>query len=646
MDRGPLHSVWNFVRAGRPRLFIGLTFVLTLFFLSTHSSALTDLAVFGPKRYERLQGKPTVYTDTFERCDPSDKAILKVRNGDGKTTRIKSARIYINGAKIASEKDFKQKVPAFEKTVTIRKHNELKIVLKSGHHGYLDKLAKYPKMQAELEAESARLQEFRREVGSPESGVSSLGKIIDEIHKIIKNADDRSSHLDNLDKSLDDEAEDGEDESASDDEDEFDSGWVAKEREKLDQYREEIKNTVRETEKARDALDRTPKNKRDKDHEKKDEAFKDVIKLLKEIDRAIEKTLDRLSDIAEKIEKIKRRGPSFIIVEIIGQGCDNTASIIINPEPAEGALLNTAMPRISAQYADQPGGAGIDTKTTKLIVDGKDVTSSASVTTSSVSYTPASNLPEGYHTVAVSVSDLAQNPASLTWHFTTDTTRPVVSITTPQNGAVLNTPQITVSGTVNEPVTSVTINNSPAQVFGLTFSLSLGLSEGQNTITASATDRAGNPGTSTTVSLFLDTALPVISLNAPAQAAAGSNVTITHSTTENIGLTLSELLVNGMTIWSAALNSELSTQNSVLYSISPDLAPGTILNIQSRAYDTAGNIGTVSAQIQINQGPSGPGYIQGEIYDDAKGLRLEGATADFLATDGHGLTRITTGTDG
>src|SRR3990172_567816 len=527
MDRGPLHSVWNFVRAGRPRLFIGLTFVLTLFFLSTHSSALTDLAVFGPKRYERLQGKPTVYTDTFERCDPSDKAILKVRNGDGKTTRIKSARIYINGAKIASEKDFKQKVPAFEKTVTIRKHNELRIILKSGHHGYLDKLAKYQSGKTDLEQELAWLQAFKEQLSSAssnppnpsltkggEEGIFSLlsaakiENLLKDLREIKESIDDREDSLSGISTSLDDDFED-DTEPAGDDEDEVDSGWVAKEREKLDQYREEIKNTFKETEKARDALDRIPKNKRDKDHEKKDEAFKDLIKLLKELDHAIDKTIDKLSDIAEKIEKIKKKGPSFLIVEIVGRGCDDKSPVLSNSEPPDGALLNTGTPTISARYADEPSGSGIDVNTVRMTVDGNDVTSSASVTATSVSYTPTSKLSEGQHTVTVNVADRANNPASLSWYFTIDMTLPVVAITTPQNGAVLNTPQIAVSGTVNEPVTSVTINNTPAQVSGLTFSLSLGLSEGQNTITAIATDRAGNSGTSTTVSLRLDTALPV-----------------------------------------------------------------------------------------------------------------------------------------
>ena len=284
-----------------------------------------------------------------------------------------------------------------------------------------------------------------------------------------------------MSRSLDDD-DDTEDVSneGSDDEDEIDSGWVAKEREKLDKYREEIKNTVKETGKAQGALDRTPKNKRDKDHEKKDEALKELAKLLKELDRAGEKVLDRLEDIEEKIEKIKKKGPSFIIIEIIGKGCDDTPPVISAPGPVDGSLLNIAMPRISAQYVDEYKGSGIDTKTVRMTIDGADVTSSASITATGVNYTPSSKLPEGGHTVTVSVSDRAKNPASITWGFTTDTVAPVVSVTSHQNEQYLNTSSITISGTLDDPTATVTVNGQTAQVSGNSFSYAgLSLTEGR-----------------------------------------------------------------------------------------------------------------------------------------------------------------------
>src|SRR5574341_1110165 len=907
-----LRTVRGLMLRRRSSVTLGLCLLLSFFFLASHSFAVADLTLFGPERYDRLKGKPTVYTDTFERCHPSYEAVLRVTNGDGKSTRIKAASISVNGVEVAAENEFKQQIPAFEKSIAIQEHNELKVVLKSG-------------MQDDPNAANVKDQ-------------------------------------------------------------------------------------------------------------------------------------------------------SFLVIEIIGKGCDSTPPVISNPEPADGSLLNTATPRIAAQYADEAGGSGIDLSSAKLIVDGSDVTSSASVTASGIAYTPSSSLSEGVHSVTVAASDNAQNAASLSWQFTTDTVapaehitshqtnqylntqpisvsgtvddgsaavtvngqavavtggafgpanvslvegentllveardaagnigresitvtldtispeirvtspeanaylntptitvsgtvvdanpaglwineapvilsgqsfsktgvaltegqttvtlraadlagneatinvpltldtiRPVVTINTPVTNSLVNTPQITVmgrvseenttivingraaqatgqdftlpgialtegantiaatatdragnsgsasvnatldsiapdapvlsvpaaavkvptttvsgtvepgstvnlylmnsqgsqalagngmadsqgafsfpdialaegensftatatdaagntspvsapvsvifdtkppvitvtspgnnfytnqntmsvigsvdeaatieingtavtldgltfqhtvtitsglnsiqitatdtagnsstatvlitldttppavsitsplsglltnnpaisvSGTVSEPVSSVTVNGMQAQVSGSAFSLAtFTLAEGQNAITAEAVDRAGNTGSSS-VNVTLDTQVPAVSITAPAMATAGATLGISTSAIDATGITLIEVSANGMPLWSFTPISELSTQNSFSYTVSPDLVSGSVVGLLARVYDAAGNTGTAAAQVQITGGPSGPGFIQGEVYDDSKGLRLEGAAADFFATDGHGLTRITTGTDG
>ena len=356
-----------------PGITLGLCLLIGLLILSTFSFATIDLTIFGPKQYNRLKGKPTVYVDTFDRCNPATEAILKVQNGDGKKTRIKSARIYVNGVKVAKEYDFKQKVPSFEKLITIQEHNELKVILKSGQHGYLDKLAKYQAKKTELEQELARLQDLResvrREREGYESGVtsqksevgqasrlSSIENFLREIQEIGKKTEERNEYLDRIDRSLEDSAEDEEDESAPDDEPEIDAAWVSEHKAELEIYRKEIKDTINEAENALDALDRAPPKKKSKDISsvssvdsvaKKKDSLKDLIKLLKELDHAIEKALDRLSDIERKIEKITKKGPSFLIIEIIGKGCDSTPPVVSNPKPADGSLLNTATPGIS-----------------------------------------------------------------------------------------------------------------------------------------------------------------------------------------------------------------------------------------------------------------------------------------------------------
>jgi hypothetical protein len=83
-----------------------------------------------------------------------------------------------------------------------------------------------------------------------------------------------------------------------------------------------------------------------------------------------------------------------------------------------------------------------------------------------------------------------------------DITSPTVRITSPVEGATFTSATITVSGaaTDNVAVASVTINRVPVTTTPATpapsvsFSKSLTLAEGRNTITVVATDSAGNPG--------------------------------------------------------------------------------------------------------------------------------------------------------
>ncbi len=535
-----VHKLRCFARAKRWRIVIVLCFFLSFAFLSS-SFAIVDLTLFGPKRYERLKGKPTVYTDTFDGCASSDIGILRVRNGDGKKTRVKSARIYLNGVKVASEKEFKQKVPSFEKPVTLKKAvNELKVVLKSGHHGYIKKLAEYQAKRDGLDRQLERLQELKRTIEGSIT-IADLEQVLRAVREAKKGIEENESRLDRVGHDLDDDADNADDD--SDDEPETDLDWTGQERLNLEKRRNEVKESLRRCEDARRDLDRTPKNKRDKDHGKKDEALKDIASLLRDLDRVIEKTVDKLAEIEEKIETIKKKGPSFLVIEVLGRDCDSTSPVISNPEPADGSILNVAAPRIAASYADNSGGSGIDTASVRLVLDGSDDTASASVTKTGVSFVPSSPLPDMTHAVTVTVADLSRNPASFTWHFTTDTVAPVVVIDAPAADAYLNTPSIAVTGSVSEPVSSVTVNGQAAAVSGTSFSFTgLALAEGTNTITVEARDAAGNPGTQSII-VTLDTKPPVITITTPSPDAYINTPGITVAGTVNEPVT--SVTVNG-----------------------------------------------------------------------------------------------------
>ncbi len=77
-----------------------------------------------------------------------------------------------------------------------------------------------------------------------------------------------------------------------------------------------------------------------------------------------------------------------------------------------------------------------------------------------------------------------------------DTEPPVISITSPQHGAVLYSSPAAISGTVDDNAVSVYVNGIKASISNNTFSATAPLEEGENIITAIATDQYGRTGTS------------------------------------------------------------------------------------------------------------------------------------------------------
>lgn len=190
--------------------------------------------------------------------------------------------------------------------------------------------------------------------------------------------------------------------------------------------------------------------------------------------------------------------------------------------PAASAYLNTATPTFTWTVTD--AGSGIDTTTISIKIDsGTAVTSG--INTEAVSngykctYTPGTALGEGAHTVYFNVSDNDGNAAAqVSTTFTVDTVPPTLNVTAPTEGLVTNKAQLTVTGTTNDatssPVTvKVQVNGGTAQNATVaengSFSLSVTLNEGSNTVKIIATDSAGK---STTVerTVTLDTGAPVI----------------------------------------------------------------------------------------------------------------------------------------
>lgn len=91
---------------------------------------------------------------------------------------------------------------------------------------------------------------------------------------------------------------------------------------------------------------------------------------------------------------------------------------------------------------------------------------------------------------------------------------PTITLTTPANLSFLNVSPTTVNGTVDEPTATVTVNSIAAAVANGQFSLAVPITEGPNTITATATTVEGAVGTAS-IEVTLDTTPPRVTVTSP-----------------------------------------------------------------------------------------------------------------------------------
>ena len=199
---------------------------------------------------------------------------------------------------------------------------------------------------------------------------------------------------------------------------------------------------------------------------------------------------------------------------------EKTAPVISVTAPTAGALITNNKPAITWKVTDDDSGVNPDT--IGITIDsGSKITSGITKTAItngySCSYTPSTALSDGSHTLKFDASDNDGNAASqVSRTFKIDTVPPTLSVTTPTSNMVTNQASITVSGITNDatssPVTvTVKLNSGSAQSVSVgsdgSFSKSITLVEGTNTITVVATDGAGK-STTVTRTVTLDTVAP------------------------------------------------------------------------------------------------------------------------------------------
>ena len=287
-----------------------------------------------------------------------------------------------------------------------------------------------------------------------------------------------------------------------------------------------------------------------------------------------------------------------------GGAGDTTAPAVAVTSPTAGATL-TGTTTIAVTATDAVGVTGVT-----LLVDGNAV--GVADTTAPYSFVlNTATLTNGAHTISARGTDAAGNIGTATnvavtvsnSTSTPDTTLPTASVTSPTAGATLTgTTTVAVTAADNIGVTGVTLLvdgnavGAPDTTAPYSFVFNTAtLANGAHTISARASDLAGNLGTSAVVNVTVtnststpgDIIAPTVNVTSPtAGAVLNGSRTITVTATDNVGVVGVNLLVDGSVVGASDTTSP--------YSFVLDTA--TLVNgahtISARASDAVGNQGT------------------------------------------------------
>ena len=194
---------------------------------------------------------------------------------------------------------------------------------------------------------------------------------------------------------------------------------------------------------------------------------------------------------------------------------EKVAPTITLSSPTNGSTITNNKPAITWHVKDTD--SGINSATIAITIDsGSKITSGITKTAETdgyvCTYTPTTALSDGSHTIKLDVSDNDGNSATTSVSTVKiDTTPPTLTVSAPTDNLVTNNKSCTVSGKTNDALSSpvtVKVNGSAVTVGSDgSFSTTVQLTEGKNTITVVSTDAVGK-SSSVTRTVTLDTVAP------------------------------------------------------------------------------------------------------------------------------------------
>jgi MYXO-CTERM domain-containing protein len=272
---------------------------------------------------------------------------------------------------------------------------------------------------------------------------------------------------------------------------------------------------------------------------------------------------------------------------------DLTPPTVVVATPAEGSRTNDTTPTYSGTVSDDGPGP----LTVAIQVDGTPL-GNATVTGTTWTLTPLVPLPEGPHTVMATATDDVGNTASDSNDFTVDVTAPTVAVTTPAEGSSTNDTTPTYSGTVEAGATVVitvdgtVLGNATVTGTTWTFTPTVPLAEGPHTVTATASDDAGNTASDSN-NFTVDTTAPTVAVTTPAEGSSTNDTTPTYSGTVEAGATVI-ITVDGVVLGNATVTGTTWT-----FTPTVPLAEGPH-TVMATASDDAGNTASDSNTFTVD----------------------------------------------
>src|SRR5882724_2009507 len=181
--------------------------------------------------------------------------------------------------------------------------------------------------------------------------------------------------------------------------------------------------------------------------------------------------------------------------------------------------------------------------------------------------------------ISGTAKDQAGNSASTSVTLNIDKTQPSVKITSPADGSIVTTAKLDVTGTATDPlsgVAKVSCNGSAAVLTSSAFSCNVILVNGLNTISAQATDVAGNVATANIKVTLSGTSLPTITDFNPKSAPVGTLINVAGTNLQPNAGTAAQvnLVAQGAGTIAAPVSSTSAT--SIAFVIPPGAATGLI----------------------------------------------------------------------